>query len=110
MAAIWKKQVLDFISAKAPFQTIVTNISNLIKKNGIYEGARAEIWAFLIGDNLRINSNLFYIIFNKAIQTFSSDSLIKKDIDRTFYYFSKNEMFTKVLAEATILLHMFTVF
>lgn len=97
------------IKAKAPFQTVQNNIVNLMKEKGVCDEFRPDIWAFLIGNPLRINKNLFYIIFNKAVQTFSSDSLIKKDIDRTFFYFSKNETFAKVLVEASILLQMFTV-
>ena len=105
----WRSEVVNLINNKAHFQTIQNNIANLTKEKGICEEFRSEVWAFLIGNPLRINRNLFYIIFNKAVQTFSSDSLIKKDIDRTFFYFSKNETFTKILAEASILLQMFTV-
>ena len=105
----WRSEVFNLIQNKAPFQTIQNNIANLMKEKGICEEFRSDVWAFLIGNPLRINRNLFYIIFNKAVQTFSSDSLIKKDIDRTFFYFSKNETFTKILAEASILLQMFTV-
>lgn len=80
-----------------------------MKERGVCDEFRPEVWAFLIGNSLRINRTLFYITFNKAVQTFSSDSLIKKDIDRTFFYFSKHEAFARVLVEASILLQMFTV-
>lgn len=97
------------IKAKGSFQVIQNNIQGLVKDRGVCDEFRADVWAFLIGNQLKINRDLFYIIFNKAVQTFSSDSLIKKDIDRTFFYFSRNETFTKVLVEASILLQMFTV-
>jgi hypothetical protein len=73
------------------------------------EAFRSKIWSFLIGNSLRINKQLFNNLLNKAIKTFASDSLIKKDIDRTFFHFSKTENFSKILAEASILLQMFTV-
>jgi len=101
--------VHTLIKAKASFQTIHNNIAGLMGDKGICDHFRADVWGFLIGNQLKINRDLFYIIFNKAIQTFSSDSLIKKDIDRTFFYFSRNETFAKVLVEASILLQMFTV-
>lgn len=108
-AEAWHRDVFTLIKAKGPIQTVHNNILSLMRDKGVCDSYRAEVWAFLIGNQLKINRQLFYIIFNKAVQTFSSDSLIKKDIDRTFFYFSRNETFTKVLAEASILLQMFTV-
>lgn len=46
----------------------------------------------------------------QATRTYKEDCLIKKDIDRTFFYFTKSEEFTKVLAESTLLLEMFTIY
>lgn len=70
---------------------------------------RAKVWGALIGNTLRINKQLFYALLLRATRTLSSDSIIKKDIDRTFFYFVKNDHFGRVLQESTILLQMFTV-
>lgn len=77
---------------------------------GIPQALRPTIWKKLVGNELRINKTLFSMLMEQATRTFKDDCLIKKDIDRTFFYFTKSEEFTKILAESTLLLEMFTLY
>ena len=85
-------------------------IDQLITAKGIPMKNRQTIWKFLIGNELRINRKLFTILLDKAVKVNLSDSLIKKDIDRTFAYFGNSPEFTIILKEASILLQMFVIF
>ncbi len=87
--------------------SVLNNISVLITEKGIPNKFRSEIWRYLIGNTVKLNKPLFQILFKKAIKTYTDSSIIKKDIDRTFNYFSKNKDFKNILIEATVLLQAF---
>ena len=106
----WKSEVLKAIEDKESLRTVKHRIELLLNDKGIPQTIRPIIWKKLVGNQLRINKPLFSMLMEQATQTFKEDCLIKKDIDRTFFYFTKSEEFTKILAESTLLLEMFTLY
>ena len=67
---------------------------------GIPHKYREEIWNFLIENPLRINKKLFIHYYVYQMRNTVEDNLIKKDIDRTFFYFYKHKDFVKIKLEA----------
>ena len=104
-----EKKILELISQKK-----IKNLKNIllteITKNGIPTNLRPLIWKNLLPNKLKINKKLFKHLFKKAIETYKNNSLIKKDIDRTFYHFTNCKNFPEILIEATILLQMFSIY
>lgn len=70
---------------------------------------RALVWKFQIGNVLKINKPLYQVLMNQAIVQISHNTCIVRDIDRTFLHLLKSKDFVRVLAEASLLLHVFSV-
>jgi hypothetical protein len=105
----WKIDILNSIKFKEKRDVVKKKIDLLIDKDGIPPKYRKVIWKFFVGDDLRINKRLFLIYMKIAPKSANSDRQIQQDIDRTFFYFVKNPDFIKLLIEAKLLLHLFTV-
>ena len=106
----WDTDVMKAIFKKCGTNELKSKIEVVITEKGIPMHLRPKIWKKLVGNNIKMNKPLFSSLMKKAVKTFKGDCLIKKDIDRTFFYFTKSEEFTKVLAESTLLLEMFTLY
>ena len=106
----WQSDVIRLINEKKDVETVKRNIDILITDKGFPPTLRHVIWKKLVGNKIRINKSLFQNLMEKALKSYTDDTLIKKDIDRTFSYFTKSESFTNVLAEAALLLEMFTLY
>lgn len=106
----WQNEVVRAIEDGESLPAVKSRIEMLLNDKGIPQTLRPVIWKKLVGNTLRINKGLFCTLMDEATRTFKQDCLIKKDIDRTFFYFTKSEEFTKVLAESTLLLEMFTLY
>ncbi len=62
-----------------------------------------------MGNSLKINKSLYSALLGQAIVKLNHSSEIVRDIDRTFVHLFKSPEFLRVLGEASLLLHMFTV-
>ena len=106
----WKYDILSSIKNKEKKEIIKNKINLIINHNGIPQNHRKLIWKYFIGNDLRINQKLFRIYLKRAPKTINQEIQIQQDIDRTFYYFIKNQDFKKILSEAKLLLHIFTLY
>jgi hypothetical protein len=102
--------ILKSINNKESSTSIKNEISILLNENGIPKEFRSKIWKFLIGNKIKINKQLFSIFFKKAIKIYDQNTLIKKDILRTFHHFTNCPDFKKILVESTLLLQMFCLY
>ena len=106
----WKYDILNSIKNKEKKEIIKNKISLIITHTGIPQAHRKAIWKYFIGNDLRINQKIFQIYLKRSPLTISQDKQIQQDIDRTFYYYIKNKDFKKILSEAKLLLHIFTLY
>jgi len=58
---------------------------------------------------MKINKKLYRELLSKAIVTLNPEACIVCDLDRTLVHLLKMPDFARVLTEAYLLLHMFTV-
>ena len=104
---IWKSDIIQSIKNNENKNKIRQRIFMLMNQKGFPDKQRKIIWKYFIGNKLKISKKLFSI-YLKKIKT-DKNSLIEKDIKRSFHQFTKDDNFKKVLKEANILLHIFSV-
>ena len=102
--------IIKSIKNKESPLNIKNEISILIDEKGIPKQFRSKIWKFLIGNKIKINKPLFQIYLKKAIKLYDQNSLIKKDILRTYHHFTNCPDYKKILIESTVLLQMFCLY
>ena len=107
---IWTTIQKEAAEKKGSLITTMLKIGENLTAKGIPHEFRPSIWKFLIGNQLRINRTLFAYYLKLAVKGHSSDSLVQKDIDRTFSYFTKSKDFGLLLIEASYLLQMFVLY
>jgi hypothetical protein len=104
-----EQKILEMVDKKK-LQSLKVTLEINLNEKGLPHNLRSKIWELLIGNKLKINKKLFKFYFKKAVETYCENSLIKKDIDRTFYHFTNCKNFPEILTESTILLQMFTLY
>ena len=77
---------------------------------GFPKSVRIQIWNFLIGNALRITPGYYAILFRQQSGKCRPNSLISKDLLRTFNHFYRSEQYQYVVKEAEVLLRMFEVY
>lgn len=103
----WKNDVLKNASNLEYFSSLRKQASKIIDYQGIPTKLRCSIWRIFIGNELRINKKLFQLLMKKSLKFKVDESILQIDIDRTFYFFAKNNDFLKILEEALVLLKIF---
>ena len=106
----WRSEIVEKILKSKNKQNLKKKIKNHLTKKGIPSVYRPIIWRFLIKNDLKITKQLFKIHLKSAIQNYTPNTLIKKDIDRTFSHYQKSQEFSLITKEAIILLNMFEIY
>ena len=106
----WQGLQAEALLKKNGCSVLRAKISENLGSKGIPHVFRPAIWKFLIGNQLRINKALFGHLIKGAVASYLPDSIIQKDIDRTFSYFSRSREFSQLLIEATYLLQSFALY
>ena len=106
----WKTEIIEKILKSKNKKNLKTKIIKQITKKGFPKNYRPLLWRFLIKNDLKITKNLFKIHLKTAIENYTPNTLIKKDLDRTFSFYKKSQEFSLICKEAIILLNMFEIY